>query len=541
MGFTFAARSILELGKELISSDEVALYELIKNAVDAGSERIKIIAQIQLINSDFRSANEYIESNNSSRQMIAHLRTCLGDPDLPAAAALLSELAEENVSKRELRKRLRSFYVEQNFIEVHDKGHGMDLDDLQNVFLRIGTDSRRKYNRQGARHLGDKGIGRLSTMRLGDRLTIKTTKAGDLYWNHLSIDWSWFAGDGDADAGDYDVHPEPGASKEDPEVHGTYVRISDLHGDWGLARFADIIQGKIARMVDPFESQSGNRLIVAIHNGERVRIRSIPPQLLNAAHAVCRAEFKVNGGEPSLRGHVDYRLRHRQRGVDLSGSELLSVTQRISKRRAKRGHAAFKVDPLPLAALRQLGGFRCEIYWYNRRVVQAITGLTKKGAETRQQIANWSGGPMLYRYGFRVLPFGEPEDDWLELDKRAFGVSGFKLNRQQVIGRVLIDTPHDVLSEQTNRQGLIDSDESYALQKLLQYLVHVEFRNLINDADTEEREARRLADVDHQVLLKTHARVRASLERIRIKYDVIPEEEIDDLSSSVETLTSSCP
>ena len=38
--FTFSARTILELGKELISSDEVALYELIKNGVDAGSKTI---------------------------------------------------------------------------------------------------------------------------------------------------------------------------------------------------------------------------------------------------------------------------------------------------------------------------------------------------------------------------------------------------------------------------------------------------------------------------------------------------------------------
>jgi HSP90 family molecular chaperone len=38
--FWFAAGTLLELGKELISSDEVALNELIKNAVDAGLPRI---------------------------------------------------------------------------------------------------------------------------------------------------------------------------------------------------------------------------------------------------------------------------------------------------------------------------------------------------------------------------------------------------------------------------------------------------------------------------------------------------------------------
>ena len=37
MGFKIAARTLLHLGGELISSDGVALYELIKNAFDAGS------------------------------------------------------------------------------------------------------------------------------------------------------------------------------------------------------------------------------------------------------------------------------------------------------------------------------------------------------------------------------------------------------------------------------------------------------------------------------------------------------------------------
>src|SRR4051794_32500847 len=38
MAFRISARTVLELGAELISSDEVALYELVKNAIDARSK-----------------------------------------------------------------------------------------------------------------------------------------------------------------------------------------------------------------------------------------------------------------------------------------------------------------------------------------------------------------------------------------------------------------------------------------------------------------------------------------------------------------------
>ena len=95
---------------------------------------------------------------------------------------------------------------------------------------------------------------------------------------------------------------------------------------------------------------------------------------------------------------------------------------------------------------------------------------------------------MLYRYGFRVLPFGGPDDDWIGLDKRAFGAAGFKLNRQQVFGRVRIETPHHFLREQTNREGLVQSDVSDALKRLVTWIINVEFRSFINEVD-KEREA----------------------------------------------------
>lgn len=47
-GFRVSARTILQLGGELISSDGIAFYELIKNAVDAGSRKVHVEVQMQL-------------------------------------------------------------------------------------------------------------------------------------------------------------------------------------------------------------------------------------------------------------------------------------------------------------------------------------------------------------------------------------------------------------------------------------------------------------------------------------------------------------
>ena len=138
----------------------------------------------------------------------------------------------------------------------------------------------------------------------------------------------------------------------------------------------------------------------------------------------------------------------------------MTVSRTTRKRRAKRGHAALRRDADQLDdALVKLGGFDLEIYWYNRRIVDSIEGLTENKTASRAQIARWSGGPMLYRHGFRVLPFGDPDDDWISLDKRAFGSSGFKLNRQQVLWK---DSDRDAapISQRTDQSRRFGSVRS---------------------------------------------------------------------------------
>ena len=42
MAFKVTARTLLQLGSELISSDAIAFYELIKNAFDANSPKVVV-------------------------------------------------------------------------------------------------------------------------------------------------------------------------------------------------------------------------------------------------------------------------------------------------------------------------------------------------------------------------------------------------------------------------------------------------------------------------------------------------------------------
>lgn len=541
MAFKFTARTLLELGKELISSDEVAINELVKNAVDAGSSGVHCIFNIVLTHRHFQEILDLLKDRVKPVVAIERLRQRL----LPTVSEeqreeFLCELEASSESEQAFVEALKSAYERFNWIEVRDRGHGMSLRELDDVYLTVGTRSRRKENVKGAEYLGDKGVGRLSAMRLGSRLSITTTRNGEQRFNCLDIDWNRFGHDVESEVSSIHIEPTTGDVKPDKTIHGTVIRISGLNGDWTKDRLNELLTGPIARMLDPFEIGKANDLLRFEYNGERLLVPNIPEKLLASAHAKCTASLRFEGDDPVFEGAIDYRLRNASRPVLLRGAEVLSVTQVETSVRGKKGHASVVRTPIRADVLRALGPFDVEIYWFNRLIVEAIAGLTTKTRETREQIARWAGGPMLYRYGFRVLPYGDPDDDWIELDKRAFGQKGFKLNRQQVIGRVKVSSPHIVLSEQTNREGLVDSPATSALTALLEWLVHIELRDLINEADAREVLNRREAEKVAHGFRETEQKIKASIKELRSIAPPTNHALIDRLDKSVAALAGQC-
>jgi signal transduction histidine kinase len=540
-GFKFAARTLLELGKELISSDEVALYELIKNGIDAGSPRIEIVVEIVMTHTSYVTALDALDEETPPETVLTKVTEQLVIGATPEQRAkFLKPLRVSVRNPKRFRKALEVAYHQNNWLEVRDTGEGMTLETLDEVYLTVGTRSRREKNMQGATYLGDKGVGRLSTMRLGERLKVTTSTASDTHDNILKINWGLFSHESDTPADKIRVVPYRGTRKQEKSSHGTVIRISQLNADWDSARFSDILHGKIARMVDPFEPGRGNRLLRVVHNGARLIVPSIPKKLLEAAHATCRASLRFEGDEPIIEGEVNYRLRNRKRPIAQRGAEVYSITQNVSKRRTKKGDAAFQNTSIRPKALWQLGPFNVEVYWYNRLVIDAVDGLTATKQQTRDQIREWAGGPMLFRHGFRILPYGEPDDDWVGLDLKAFGRSGFKLNRQQVIGRVSVASAHTALSEQTNREGLVESDAAHALRTIVTWLLDNEMRALINDSDRDEKLSKREAERVALEFRQTQRQVEQTLDAIRKRVGPDQKALVDRLSAQIALLSDQC-
>lgn len=460
MAFRITARTLLELGAELISSDAIALYELIKNSVDAGSEVVKIRIQSVLLHSKYQQALEDIDEKVPLKTVEGSLNGWfIADSPSLARREFLSMLKEAGNNRSRFREALVKAYHDLNFIEVEDEGEGMTFEDLETVYLTIGTRSRRNEKAQwesdaatGHRIiLGDKGVGRLSVMRLGDRLDVITSKLGEPAWNTLSIDWRSFSHESEALLHEVHVAPERGATKEDPSYKGMKIKISGLKSDWERTKLNTLLESEFARMVDPFDRWRANKLFRIYFNDVQITIPKIEKRLFELAHAEVNFQFHYDKdtGKPVVSGDMDYRLHTtKKRAITISEAELVAITGARPQ------------------ILRALGPFDVRFIWFNRLHLTALDGIgTKK--DVGQLVNKWAGGLMVFRDGYRINPYGGPDDDWLQLDKKAFARRGYKLNRNQVIGRIRLSWRNKYLIEQTNREGLVDNQYKDAFLNIL--------------------------------------------------------------------------
>jgi signal transduction histidine kinase len=491
MSFQVTARTILQLGAELISSDEIAFYELIKNAIDAGSKSVEIDIIIRLPYEDSLAFREKLleEKRKGRRANSNTLALIKGDivERLYADATNVTEL-RQRLQKANSADDLIAALDEANYIDLKDTGEGMSLNDLREVYLTIGTRSRLKQRQNnGNGHsrplLGEKGVGRLSTMRLGRRLLVRSSQHGEPRWNMLSIDWSRFTHDSDELLQNIRVVPLLGPSKQSKAESGTLIHISGLTSKWDTDKVKKMVEEDFSRFADPFKPE--NRYPIEIYfNNELFEIPDFDQSIFKHAHATVNASFTVVEDQTGvgtglrLKGKVDYRLREIKRSFDIRGVEIRST--------AKVGS---------LQTLRSLGPFSMIAYWYNRRLITATAGIPNF-QYVKKTVNDWAGGLMLYRDGFRVHPYGGGDDDWLDLDQKALASSGYKVNRRQIIGKVDISSKNNPqLIDQTNREGLRASDEKGALVKLLKHILEGEMRVFLNNVEKKIHEDKQL-DLD---------------------------------------------
>ncbi|MFE0500062.1 ATP-binding protein [Lysobacter soli] len=533
--FKITARTVLELGAELISSDIIAFYELIKNAYDARSRTgADVHFNIVLRRNTYlriRKNAELAKQQPGRAEALANLhqdlKRSLETSAGPERIARFMEAMDPATTLENFIKHLDDAYRKHNTIVVADTGTGMSVEELSANYLTIGTPSRKKAVDKAVESqdekppfLGEKGIGRLSAMRLGETLTVQTAREEDEWLNRLDVDWRDF-NDIDAMIEDIDVEPYVSdVAKPAPDWAGTTLRIGDISEDWTEKRVQEMAEYDFARLTDPFQDPKGRPRIALHWNGARIAIPWMSKQLLDAAHASFRGEYLITDNGPELVVHLEARNLGYPHPVEKDTSRLT-----LPDLQGLLGPS----HSLPLSALESLGRFEFEAYWYNRRY---LTGIDTIGNQkvVRDLQRKWSG-IMLFRDGFRVFPYGDDEDDWLGLDRRALGRSGYVLNKAQFVGRVGISRAvNPGLLDQTNREGLRASPEQGVFIAVLQHVVRDMLWDFFREIDSKyKKNPVNLGDVKAEINT-LEARARSALSRVKRLVPKSEAEVVDELN-----------
>lgn len=476
MAFTFkiAARALRHLGAELITSEEMALNELMKNSFDAGSPRVKIEVNyptnFDLLEKDIKSyiagkiSKEEVLCNTNENSKVYHHVTKPCSDFLEKLETILSKINKTNLD--EALENLKQQYC----IKITDTGHGMTKNALESVFMTIGVNSKLNIDtNEGRVLLGEKGIGRLSMMKLGNTAIVKSKTLNDQIAYQIKFDWSKF--------------DQPGLFLEDIKLFtekvdvsfekGTEITITHLTNDWTLEKTENFVREYIQRLKNPFNHNPKDFPIDIYQNKKRIPISAIPNYLTEAANFDADYTFSpsIDDYSIALRGSILWQEASQSK--DSRSWTLEDIILKLDETKEKTQYQKIKL------LLNSLGPLTIKAYWFNRNDLKKSIGYKPNW---KQELNYWIGGFGIYRDGFRIGFTGGLNDDWLAMDRSALKSSGFTFNRYQTIGVIEISKiTNPLLKDSANRQTLIANEEFIILKKLMNNLVVDDIKFRINE------------------------------------------------------------
>jgi signal transduction histidine kinase len=462
-GFRVAARTLLHLGRELITSDEIAINELLKNSFDAGSKTVKVRLICPVPSELLRKLSSQI--HKSSRPLPQQLERAIEELNAVVTSRQAATATKEHFEATLARlRRAKSvddaarIIEEVNFIEVSDTGCGISESNLLPVFLTVGTDFKvgSKPPENVDEYLGNKGIGRLAMMRLGDRAHVETWVADATRASAVEFDWRKFD-NASLQISDVPVDVRKIArSTDDPS--GTIVRIFALRSDWASeGEQIQDLQSFIRRLRSPFSKARRFRISVSVNDLPPIAFPPLPDEVKKLADQYLLLDFyPQNAKDPK--------------------DEVMTVTIKVASddestdvqtRSAAIVGASLMPNGVSLDELKAIGPFKLHILRFNRRSTRERA--KDWNSIIRPELNIWAGGIAIYRDGFRVGFTGSERDgDWLGLDHKALRGSGYIVNRIQVVGALEITHKgNPQLVDLTNRENLVTTPEAELLKLLM--------------------------------------------------------------------------
>ena len=327
---------------------------------------------------------------------------------------------------------------EDDKIVISDNGKGMSLTDIKEKWLFVGFSAKRDgtedvkrasfRNNINRNYAGAKGIGRLSCDRLSRVLTMTTKSVDSLVAEQLNVKWSLFDEDQRQEMETISI---PHESLLDENVkfaggsaHGTTLVLSNLYEEWDREKILNL-RKFLEKMINPFQSSSDEFHIMVNAEREQEEDSRIEEYL------------RVNG---EIRNSISAILDIKTTKID---SEIRNGV--IHTRLEDRGILMYEIEED--CNYEHLNHATVSMYYLNRAAKYNFS------LRMGMQPVNY-GSIFLFRNGIRVLPYGEPNDDSWNLDKRLQQGYNRFLGTRELFGRVDVETENiEDFKEVSSRDG----------------------------------------------------------------------------------------
>ena len=350
------------------------------------------------------------------------------------------------------------------FLEIEDDGDGMTREIIEDVWCLVATPFKEmnpvvKSGKKERRVAGEKGLGRLSVARLGERLHMLTQAPGNSCWD-VDVNWGDISEGDDLSKSFVRCREYPGESPF--RESGTRLRIYDLKVPWDESRISDL-EENLARLISPFSDLGDFKLFLSDfgkHETEKEGI--VPPPFLSMP------KYSIRGSVDG-KGNVEgkYRFRPISEGTDRE-KKLKLGWKHIYDNIHDKARFPYSDDTV-----------RCGPFSFEIRAWDIASDDTQEIAErfefqksqVRKAIRAHKG-ISVYRDSVLLLPKSDSARDWLGLDLRRVSKIGTRLSTSQVVGYVSIsaeDNPR--IKDTSDRERLASCIEVAEFEEILKAVV----------------------------------------------------------------------
>ena len=375
------------------------------------------------------------------------------------------------------------------YIEIEDDGLGMTKDVILNVWSVVATpykesDSVKIKAGRTRRVVGNKGLGRLSVARLGDRLEMLTQAPRSPCWE-VTADWLDISQGDDISQSAIRCREYPGASPF--AMSGTILRVLDLREAWDESRIDELRQD-MRRLISPFERSERFSISLSGFGDEYEKGIEAEPFLSEPKYSI--------KGEVDDRGNITGIYNFSPIGAN-SDSKTVSVHQSweqtiINTRKSWRfpnSHSREFANCGPFAFEIRAWDINSEGTGEISEKYQIRRGLVRRAIREHKGIS-------IYRDGVLVLPKTDKGHDWLGLDLRRVGRVGSRLSTSQIVGYISISADKNPeLKDTSDRERLSTCPEVEEFQELVMSIVRVLEVNRTRDRRVPAHEEKPMDDL----------------------------------------------